>query len=168
MDGSLPDGGAGDGGVFPQIDLYPSAGKRLKGLVLHTALLVIFSFLTWASFSSNDRHNQIYILTGALAFWPLFRLVSELRKMHSRKPDVSVNASGLHIFHPTTLHWPWSRIKGAHSAGGSVIVELHEFAGIDQGVWNRADVTLPMSALDGDEAELLSAIQNGVQNFAGE
>ena len=61
--------------------------------------------------------------------------------------------------------WPWSRITGACRVEGTVIVDLHEFAGVYQDEWNRAEVDLPTQSIDYGDSEIVQLIERGVRLF---
>ena len=75
-----------------------------------------------------------------------------------------MSAESAHLS-PSALFWPWPRIKGARKVGGTVIVDLHEFAGVDQDEWNRAEVDLPTQSIDYGDFEIVQLIERGVRLF---
>jgi hypothetical protein len=46
-----------------------------------------------------------------------------------------------------------------------VIVDLHEFAGVYQDEWNRAEVDLPTQSIDCGDSEIVQLIERGVRLF---
>lgn len=150
---------------FPETELYLATAARNRNLAIYGVFLLLSGGLTFASIFSGDRYNQIYFLFGGIALFALYRFMRELWKASRRVPEVRINAAGVRIYYPARLFWPWSRIRGAHQANGSVVVDLHPHAGIDQGVWNRADVDLGTAKLDCDGAEIERLVERGVKIF---
>ena len=75
-----------------------------------------------------------------------------------------MRAESAHLY-PSALFWPWPRIKGAGKVGGTVIGDLHEFAGVYQDEWNRAEVDLPTKSIDYGGSEIVQLIERGVRLF---
>ncbi len=75
-----------------------------------------------------------------------------------------MRAGSAHLY-PSALFWPWPRIKGACKVEGSVIIDLHEFAGVDQDEWNRAEVDFPTQSIDYGDSEIVQLIERGVRLF---
>ena len=75
-----------------------------------------------------------------------------------------MRAGSAHLY-PSALFWPWPRIKGACKVEGSVIIDLHEFAGVDQDEWNRAEVDFPTQSIDYGGSEIVQLIERGVRLF---
>ena len=150
---------------FNETNLYLPVVRRLQPIFLHVFSFAVFGVLTWLSFTSGDHHNTIYYLTGAISLVNLFRIFREAVKLKSGDPQVRIDTAGLRLFYPSALFWPWSRIKGAREAEGTVIVDLHEFSGVDQGEWNRTEVDLQTRSVDCDGPEIVQTIERGVRLF---
>ena len=75
-----------------------------------------------------------------------------------------MKAASAHLY-SSALFWPWPRIKGARKVEGTVIVDLHEFAGVYQDEWNRAEVDLPTQSIDCGDSEIVQLIERGVRLF---
>ena len=150
---------------FRETNLYPPATRHLRPIFLHGFSMVVFGCLTWLSFSSDDHHNTIYYLTGAISLVNLFRIFRGAVKLKSGEPQARIDTAGLRLFYPSALFWPWPRIKGAREAEDTVIVDLHEFSGVDQGEWNRTEVDLQTQSVDCDGQEIVQTIERGVRLF---
>ena len=150
---------------FRETNLYLPVARRLQPILLHVSSFAVFSALTWLSVASGDHHNTIYYLTGSIALVNLFCICREAIKLKSGKPQARIDSAGLRLFYPSALFWPWPRIKGAREAGGTVIVDLHEFAGVDQGEWNRTKVDLCTQSIDCDRSEIVKTIERGVRLY---
>ena len=150
---------------FRETNLYPPTSRQLRPIVLHGFSMVVFGCFTWLSFSSDDHHNTIYYLTGAISSLNLFRIFREAMKLKSGKPQARIDSAGLRLFYPSALFWPWPRIKGARNVGGTVIVDLHDFAGVDQGEWNRTEGDLQTQSIDCNASEIVRTIKRGMRLF---
>lgn len=158
-----PDGSEGSG--FAALNLYPRRAMLWRSLAISDGFFALFAAASWASYFSGDPHNTFYTVSAPLAAFALFKVFVALRGFVNRAPVATIDRAGLHLFHPNRLFWAWVRIKGARVVGSTVIVDLQEFAGIDQGVWNRTEVDLKAPRLDADTTEVAAAIACGVATF---
>ena len=69
-----------------------------------------------------------------------------------------------HLY-PAAPFWLWPRIKGACKVEGTVIDDLHEFAGVDHDEWNRVEVGFPTQSIDYGDSEIVQLIERGVRLF---
>jgi hypothetical protein len=106
-------------------------------------------------------------LFAAIDLYFIYRLARQCRHFLRGAPEFRIDETGLRLFYPSRLFWPWSRIKGARATDAEVIVELHRAGGIDQGVRDRTEISLRTRPLDHPAQEIIRLLEAGVRRFGG-
>ncbi len=152
---------------FPATNIYLTPAARRRQFAVSGGVVAILTALAALSYFSGDRYNTVYFLFVAADLYFIYRLAREFRHYLRGAPEIRIDETGLRLFYPSRLFWPWSRIKGARATDARVIVELYRSGVIDQGVRDRTEVSLKTPRLDLPANEIVRLVEEGVRRFGG-
>ena len=153
--------------VFPATDIYLTPAARRRQFAVSGGGIAVLTALAALSYLNGGPHNTTHFLFAAVDLYFIYRLTREYRHYLRGAPEFRIDETGLRLFYPSRLFWPWSRIKGARAMDAEVVVELHRSRGIDQGVRDRTEVSLRTRPLDHPAQEIVRLLAAGMRSYGG-
>ena len=150
---------------FPATSIYLTPAARRRQFAVFGGCVAVLTALAALSYFSGDRYNTVYFLFVAADLYFVYRLAREFRHYLRGAPEIRIDETGLRLFYPSHLFWPWSRIKDARATDAQVIAALHRSGHIDQGVRDRTEVPLKTPPLDLPTKEIVRLLEAGVRRF---
>ncbi len=150
---------------FPATSIYLTPATRRRQFAVSGGCVAVLTVLAALSYFSGDPHNTTYFLFAAVDLCFIYLLARQLRHYLRGAPEIRIDETGLRLFYPSRLFWPWSRIKGARATDAQVIVALHRSGYIDQGVRDRTEVPLKTLRLDLPAQDIVRLLEAGVRRF---